>query len=329
MKNLFDYATKELSQDAFLRWLIENYNCESEDVRAQSQKTLKVFCETDNLDVDKISELETRSQWNYIDVLVKFKYDDIFYLIAIEDKVFSEEHMQLDKYNKDLNVYTDNLKKQNFYNDIVIKKIFFKATTLSNGEKDRVTKSGWTIFDIEKIYELFVSKNNGSSDVLNDYRAHVNKIRLASRTVEKPVSHANYIDFIKWQSYFSNVIFPRLSQNGYKVYIWNTGRYPYSCLVVKKDGFLEKAPYLEIRSRDCLSDNIVARILLYDVEKNQHKLNSLKENIMRSESFNCQNYKQQIGITRPDAKAKNNEEFIVAVEKYAKEFLSIMNDWSL
>ena len=27
MKNLFDYATKELSQDAFLRWLFENYNC--------------------------------------------------------------------------------------------------------------------------------------------------------------------------------------------------------------------------------------------------------------------------------------------------------------
>ena len=28
MKNLFDYATKELSQDAFLRWLFENYDCE-------------------------------------------------------------------------------------------------------------------------------------------------------------------------------------------------------------------------------------------------------------------------------------------------------------
>ena len=26
MKNLFDFATRELSQDAFLRWLLENYN---------------------------------------------------------------------------------------------------------------------------------------------------------------------------------------------------------------------------------------------------------------------------------------------------------------
>ena len=32
MKNLFDYATKELSQDAFLRWLFENHDCENEEV---------------------------------------------------------------------------------------------------------------------------------------------------------------------------------------------------------------------------------------------------------------------------------------------------------
>ena len=26
MKNIFDYATRELSQDAFLRWLFENFD---------------------------------------------------------------------------------------------------------------------------------------------------------------------------------------------------------------------------------------------------------------------------------------------------------------
>lgn len=26
MKNIFDFATRELSQDAFLRWLLENYD---------------------------------------------------------------------------------------------------------------------------------------------------------------------------------------------------------------------------------------------------------------------------------------------------------------
>ena len=30
MENLFNYATKELSQDAFLMWLMANYNCEED-----------------------------------------------------------------------------------------------------------------------------------------------------------------------------------------------------------------------------------------------------------------------------------------------------------
>ncbi len=41
MKNLFDYATKELSQDAFLRWLFENYNCENESVKNACRKLYK------------------------------------------------------------------------------------------------------------------------------------------------------------------------------------------------------------------------------------------------------------------------------------------------
>ena len=43
MKNLFDYATKELSQDAFLRWLFENYNCEDKDVCDASRELIMNF----------------------------------------------------------------------------------------------------------------------------------------------------------------------------------------------------------------------------------------------------------------------------------------------
>lgn len=33
MRYLFEFATKELSQDAFLRWLFENYNCENSEIK--------------------------------------------------------------------------------------------------------------------------------------------------------------------------------------------------------------------------------------------------------------------------------------------------------
>ena len=32
IKNIFTYASKELSQDAFLRCILENYNCDDKDV---------------------------------------------------------------------------------------------------------------------------------------------------------------------------------------------------------------------------------------------------------------------------------------------------------
>ena len=46
MKNLFDYATKELSQDAFLRWLFESgfdKKCENESVRNASRTLFNIF----------------------------------------------------------------------------------------------------------------------------------------------------------------------------------------------------------------------------------------------------------------------------------------------
>lgn len=48
MKNLFEFATKELSQDAFLRWLIENYN--DPNVGKCSKELLNKFFELAELE---------------------------------------------------------------------------------------------------------------------------------------------------------------------------------------------------------------------------------------------------------------------------------------
>ena len=59
------------------------------------------------------------------------------------------------------------------------------------------------------------------------------------------------------------------------------------------------------------------------------KFSILKENIESYTSFICQNYKQQIGETPKGLKATTDEEFITLVEKFTKEFLIVMKDWSL
>jgi hypothetical protein len=329
MKNLFDYATKELSQDAFLRWLFENYNCEDKDVCLQAKKLIGSFLGIDNLEVEEISELKTYSQWRKVDILLRFKYGDKLFCIAIEDKTYTEEHEQLKNYNKSLEEYVNWLKKEYSNSNIVVKKVFYKTAKLSSDEIERVKGNGWEVFDIDKIYPLFSTNYNIENNILNDYIKHIQEIFSACHTIEKPNKNESSIDFIKWESYFNNLIVPHLNRNGYQVDVWKAGQYPYICLVIKKLGFLEKSPYLEIRSRDCLEDNFAARILLYGVEREAEKFSILKENIESYTSFICQNYKQQIGETPKGLKATTDEEFITLVEKFTKEFLIVMKDWSL
>ena len=88
MKNIFDYATKELSQDAFLCWLFENYNCENIKVREISLNLLSEF--SHNSATDQITKLQTFKQWRYIDVLVQFECGNKIHIVAIEDKTYSE-----------------------------------------------------------------------------------------------------------------------------------------------------------------------------------------------------------------------------------------------
>ena len=75
MKNLFDYATKELSQDAFLRWLFESY--EDEQIRpiVADFITNFTFGQEDGrpqlvVKPDDIKNIKTFAQVNDIDVCI-------------------------------------------------------------------------------------------------------------------------------------------------------------------------------------------------------------------------------------------------------------------
>jgi transcription termination factor NusB len=69
MKSLFDYATKELSQDAFLRWLFENYNSENKEVNKVCEQLFNKFTKNE-LDFSKIANLTTTAQWKNIDISI-------------------------------------------------------------------------------------------------------------------------------------------------------------------------------------------------------------------------------------------------------------------
>jgi hypothetical protein len=101
--NLFDFATSELSQDAFICWLASWADRSCQVLNGQLHRTATAFLDRllevgNGLKVSEYRSIEIRQQWNDIDVLVLVNGD---IAIIIEDKTNSEDHSdQLVRYKK-------------------------------------------------------------------------------------------------------------------------------------------------------------------------------------------------------------------------------------
>ena len=103
MKNLFDYATKELSQDAFLRWFIEN------DYNGSGRELLGVLT---NVNPSEISNIRTWAQFEHIDIWVEFDVGSEPHILIIEDKVNTGDHSnQLVRYMKSVQKWNNSSEK--------------------------------------------------------------------------------------------------------------------------------------------------------------------------------------------------------------------------
>ena len=165
--NLFNYATSELSQDAFLCWLLsyaqnKDYNGDDAKLKICAQSLIKVFLlgqkgifEKDLIEKDLIVK-KIEKQWKYIDVLVTLESDK---KIIIEDKTYTTDHdNQLEKY-KD--------KFKNEANNIfgVYYKTGFCCETIIND-----MYKGYYFFGLNKIKEFFEKYDDIDNAVFNNYR---------------------------------------------------------------------------------------------------------------------------------------------------------------
>ena len=330
-RNLFTYATKELSQDAFLMWLFNNYD--DEDVGPVVYALLREFC---GLKGEKICSLETKAQWHNIDISVWFETNDgKKHALFIEDKTDSGEHNQLTEYNK----HIAPLKDEGF----IVCKVYYKPGYVYEDERERVKTSEWgEPYDEDKIYALFQPFANSPNPIVRMYIEHIFARKKALSVTDKPQKNQNAVDFLEWLTFFSKIVIKGLEKefdkNVVQLGTWRAGQYPYICLVARYKG-KENVPYLEIQSRDCTDANFKARILCYGMDIAfipQQK--ELIERIKASELFECKNlhYRKkgkdiipkQIGYTKEGAlRADTTEEFIEAVKKSVEEYLKLMEDW--
>ena len=272
MKNIFDYATKELSQDAFLRWLFENYNCEDDhSLKNASRNVIKKLCKLN--DDEEIEYVITYSQWHKIDIFAFIKTNKRKVALFIEDKVFSAEHNQLLRYNeiinKSLNQNDYELNNLGCSPENVIK-LFYKSSYIFDDERKAVEEAGWIVLDIYRIMAIFKSLFDTDCALLRQYIEHIREIEKAWKTYEMPVSSRKGLDLIRWQAYFEFEIKPRLGLDACKyvckTYITN---YNYTCLyIVKKCN--ENVPYIELRSRDISENGFFVRILCHGVDYDKY-----------------------------------------------------------
>ena len=97
--NLFDFATKELSQDAFLLWLVSNadkHYQEDESLHKVAQSFVRALIGPYK---KEIVSVKVEKQWKHIDVAFSVN-DDVF--VIIEDKAGACLHGdQLERYQND------------------------------------------------------------------------------------------------------------------------------------------------------------------------------------------------------------------------------------
>ena len=117
--NIFTYATSELSQDAFILWLLDWAN----PYYADSDKAL---CETAqafvrlllNVHDLKISSVDCKKQEHHIDV---FAVVNNHYALIVEDKTNTSEH------DNQINRYLEWVKKQDKYSSLELHCVYYKT----------------------------------------------------------------------------------------------------------------------------------------------------------------------------------------------------------
>lgn len=185
--NIFDIATKELSQDAFITWLLRfgDESCKKEDeqlnlcakefITALVKSQYPDFC-------DEIRTVQADRQWENIDVWSEVNSE---YFIIIEDKTNTSEHSkQLERYKKIASSHC----LQKGYKLVCI---YIKTGNESLADLQKIIKKGFSVFDRKSILEILSKYNNIKNNIFSDYLERLSRLEEKNNRFDK-------IDISEW-----------------------------------------------------------------------------------------------------------------------------------
>ena len=169
--NIFNFATSELSQDAFICWCLNWLNYKGSELRALAVDLLKEFGEED---VSDNQEILIKRQFKKIDILVVLKGLNRVYII--EDKVHSSESKdQIGGYKgKIKELGKDEKKDLGIDENIEVKTVYFK--TGFHFSPDKNVKANKIITG--KMFKEILEKYRNKNEILDNYYEYlVEKLR--------------------------------------------------------------------------------------------------------------------------------------------------------
>ena len=166
--NIFNIATKELSHDSAITWLMQWAHPDAEsldaEIHACGSALLQVFLQGVNND-SKITAVEARRQWHNIDIWVKVYFEDgEKYFFIIENKIFADEHSnQLVRYKE---IASEWAEKNGFKLGCFFVKIGSQPVNIMNG----ISEKGYKIIDRNLILDNLNKVENTKNSLIIDYK---------------------------------------------------------------------------------------------------------------------------------------------------------------
>ena len=171
--NLFTYATKELSQDAFLCWLASYAleDAEPDDaLRSCAREMLELF--VPELKGRPFTLQDVERQAGHIDVLLTAELAGTTYKIIVEDKTYTREHSeQLMRYKEEI---------QKKFPGCIPCGVYYKTGFQS--DLSAVHEAKYQYVSLEKMLDLlgrYVEKTD--SQILRDYYGEIGRASCRER----------------------------------------------------------------------------------------------------------------------------------------------------
>lgn len=199
--NLFNYATSELSQDAFLLWLLDWANPIYEEADSELHKVAQVFVRKmmSMPEEWQIKTVKCHKQKYHIDVLAVINEE---YALIIEDKTATKEH------GKQISKYSQCLKNDPEFCKLKQRCVYYKSgnesrTSIGKLEDFYAGKDLKIVMRKEVIDILSPFSNKVKNPIFVDYFTHLKK--LEDRTLsylDKPAGEWNEE---AWQGFYMDL----------------------------------------------------------------------------------------------------------------------------